>query len=342
MLYNTFDREHNYKHSNIVFFSAFISYIFLIPFFYIIAGYIISIVYVFCMIISFASYVLNRKGKISSSLFIFVLAMNFSTLISTFAFGSTSGFFYYFFNMSVLISFSSWKNKNKLIAIIIELLLFISLYYFTFDYIPYYNISNGLLITIHFINVVFNLIGVSNSAFYYVKIAKKYQLALTKVAETDYLTEIWNRSVFDKTYNQIIKSNINVCLMLVDIDDFKQINDNFGHSYGDQVLKLISQVIIKNTNDKAIISRYGGEEFSVIMYTDDGKTAYDVAEKIRIEIQELNYKINENEIVTTVSIGVLFKKQNNDYCAFDLLNETDKLLYEAKKTGKNRVVYKEI
>lgn len=341
MKYKIFEQEHNYKHSNIVFLSSCIAYFILIPFFYIVGGIRISLIYLGCMFFSFVALSLNKKSKYSISMLVFIITMNLSTIFSVYMIGSQSGFFYYFFNLSVLIIFSTWSGRGKLIALTLQTIIFIMLYYRTYNLVPYYNINVNILIFIHILNVMFNIVGVSNSAHYYIKVVKKYQAEITQIASTDYLTNLSNRVVFDEEMIKTERDNSSSCIVLIDIDNFKLINDNYGHICGDYVLKEVSKILLSLTNKNDILSRFGGEEFAIIMKSDSLEMARIKVNEIRKKIESLLLEYRENKISITVSIGAVYRKTNEQYCSFEILNIVDELLYKAKNTGKNKVVFKE-
>ncbi len=121
-----------------------------------------------------------------------------------------------------------------------------------------------------------------------------------------------------------------------DIDHFKKINDTYGHPGGDYVLKemgLLIQSKLVRSND--YFSRYGGEEFVLILQATPIKTAHDVAERIRQTIEMHPFVFQEQRIKVTISIGVAEKKENDSWD--NLYNRADKALYVSKQTGRNRV-----
>ena len=160
---------------------------------------------------------------------------------------------------------------------------------------------------------------------------------LEKAAKTDMLTNVYNHRTFQE-YMDIIISNADnkkkVYLAIIDIDDFKQVNDTHGHAVGDAVLARIAKRIQLNLTSKDIVARYGGEEF-VIIFTDTAlEETYSLLDNIRIGIK--NEKYREIKKPVTVSIGVteyIFGESKQKF--FD---RADKALYEAKRTGKNKVV----
>ena len=130
---------------------------------------------------------------------------------------------------------------------------------------------------------------------------------------------------------------------MTDIDFFKSVNDTYGHAVGDLVLKTIAKVIRGQLREYDIAGRYGGEEFSILLPFTKIEEAKMVAERLRktietrvIDISKVNPDSEKKEISVTLSLGIYeMKSDDNDE---DLLKKADKALYEAKNTGRNKVV----
>lgn len=157
----------------------------------------------------------------------------------------------------------------------------------------------------------------------------------------DSLTGIFNRGKVIENIN-LLKQNLDFnkekyYIAMIDIDNFKKVNDIYGHIAGDKVLKEVSNVIRKSISNEDILGRYGGEEFIAII-KDEINNYKDIIERIRRNIEELNINVNNKLIKVTSSIGV--KNFNlNKMTLEENISLADKSLYEAKNSGKNRVVY---
>ena len=152
----------------------------------------------------------------------------------------------------------------------------------------------------------------------------------------DGLTELYNRHQFDinlsQEFNRSQRYNTPFTLAMIDIDYFKNINDNYGHQFGDFVLKEISQIIKNSFRKTDIVFRYGGEEITIIMPETTSKNALLPLEKLRDKISKHNFN-NKN---VTVSIGVA--DFNNDIkTPNEILKKADEMLYLAKENGRNQV-----
>jgi diguanylate cyclase len=170
---------------------------------------------------------------------------------------------------------------------------------------------------------------------------KKLQSA-QKEAETDPLTGLLNRKGFKnamrRALNEAAESHDSICLLMLDIDHFKGVNDTYGHAFGDAVLKAVASTLQKSVKGQDTVSRFGGEEFAIILPNTPRKGAQQVAENIRQTIERGKIqRSGNNEAVgnITISIGVAeFRQQES---IEDLINRADTALYAAKNSGRNRV-----
>jgi len=172
------------------------------------------------------------------------------------------------------------------------------------------------------------------------KIKEKSNL-LEYQASHDKLTGLFNRNKFDEIYSKELKRakryNNNLSMILFDIDNFKSVNDNFGHQIGDEVLKEISKVLLNNIRETDICVRWGGEEFLILLPQTDLFGAQAVAEKLRTNIKE--EPLTQKQLIITASFGVSQMNELDDENLF--VSRCDKLLYKAKNSGKDIVVAQE-
>ncbi len=167
------------------------------------------------------------------------------------------------------------------------------------------------------------------------------QKRLREQANRDPLTNMYNRRYFSDMAQKIIalakRDKEPLSLLMIDIDNFKKINDTYGHSAGDEVIKLLANKLIGLSRESDISARFGGEEFAVILPETDIEHALIFAEKIRIDIEQNRFVYEAGEICFTISIGVDEFNPATDRVIDSSLNRADEALYEAKKSGKNRV-----
>jgi diguanylate cyclase (GGDEF)-like protein len=167
---------------------------------------------------------------------------------------------------------------------------------------------------------------------------KRYERELVYQATVDDLTGLYNRRHFmQRVQNQPIPDGVGVALLLFDIDDFKLINDTYGHLAGDQALVDFSNKILQVFRNKGIAGRVGGEEFAVCFFAEDKRAALKEAENFRVTMSGYNIIVNEQDSIRlTASIGVSFT-ESREVAFEDLYREADEALYRSKSMGKNRV-----
>ena len=167
---------------------------------------------------------------------------------------------------------------------------------------------------------------------------------LYEMSMKDLLTELWNRRYFIDNaiveFERSIRHKRNMSFVICDIDNFKKINDSYGHCAGDNVLKRIAETMQDSVRPSDCVGRWGGEEFVVLFPETDKLTAAEVADRMRHELSELRISCESGDIQVTLSFGVSDLK-DLDYSGNDfdsIYTIADKRLYAAKKAGKNRVI----
>jgi diguanylate cyclase (GGDEF)-like protein len=124
--------------------------------------------------------------------------------------------------------------------------------------------------------------------------------------------------------------------MMFDIDFFKKINDTYGHLAGDRIIYGISRIIDSKIRTEDVAARFGGEEFVVLLVNCNAEYAYEIAERMRAEIQDYEFIFEEKKIKATVSIGVCTTNTKEFYSSTQLLNNADCALYHSKENGRNK------
>jgi diguanylate cyclase (GGDEF)-like protein len=160
------------------------------------------------------------------------------------------------------------------------------------------------------------------------------------LALTDSLTGLHNRrNLFEVgrvEFARAHRMNRAFCCMMLDLDHFKQINDNYGHPIGDQVIKEFARRCKTSVREVDLVGRYGGEELVIFLPETDRKIAIQVAERLRTSIAAAPIRIADQEICMTVSIGVAAKDENTLQLE-TLIARADQAMYIAKHKGRNRV-----
>jgi len=165
---------------------------------------------------------------------------------------------------------------------------------------------------------------------------------LHKMASIDSLTMAFNRKYFREYSNTYITDAQNfgqvISVIMMDIDNFKDINDNFGHHAGDVVLQTITDICKRNLRPSEIFGRYGGEEFVAFLPDTTAEMAYKAADRLRILITENRTLVECHVITTTASFGVVSTDELEDTNIDALLRLADQALYKAKDAGRNCVM----
>jgi len=167
---------------------------------------------------------------------------------------------------------------------------------------------------------------------------------LQMLASKDPLTGLYNRQflneLLEKEWNSARRNGDPLSVIMADLDNFKGVNDTYGHQAGDMALKKVSEVLTANMRKSDYLARYGGEEFMLVLPRSELKAACNAAERFRRAVSELPIFLNNNEKLSlTISCGVSTDHpERNDQNIDTLIHKADKALYEAKRLGKNRVI----
>jgi len=171
----------------------------------------------------------------------------------------------------------------------------------------------------------------------------KYIENTEEQANHDFLTHLYNRRHFNKLSQELInlakRENKQSHIIMLDIDKFKIINDTYGHAIGDEVIKLLAVLLKGNTRSSDIVSRFGGDEFAILLPFTDKQGTLIISENIREIIESHKLNIDKETIIEfTISLGVA-NIDIKDTNLSDALNRADMALYKAKTTGRNKVAF---
>lgn len=165
-----------------------------------------------------------------------------------------------------------------------------------------------------------------------------------KLSVTDSLTGLFNRRYFEEILSNemdIAKRHADTnSLLVIDIDNFKYVNDNYGHMHGDTVIKMIASIMKGRLRETDVLCRIGGEEFVAICRRSDKKNVIELAEDIRATVENQITYVGKDEIKVTISIGIATVTTDNiDTHAENIFNFADIALYKSKEKGRNRVTH---
>lgn len=169
---------------------------------------------------------------------------------------------------------------------------------------------------------------------------------LKYLATRDSLTGVLNR----RSLMQSLESSLlhareigePICCLMIDVDHFKSVNDNYGHLEGDNVIKLLANTLLKQSRPNDLVGRYGGEEFILVLPGSDRDSGMAIAERVRSAIETNHLSKRDSYIPVTASIGVACLHSSEDQLSIDsaeFIDRADVALYRAKQTGRNRVIY---
>lgn len=183
---------------------------------------------------------------------------------------------------------------------------------------------------VEFLSILTNLGGLA------MENAKLYTMAIT-----DGLTRLYIQRYFilraDEEIKRSKRYSHQICMIMIDVDNFKKINDTYGHLEGNKILKGIAAILIHGTRETDVTARYGGEEFAILMPMTDKQSGYIVADRILKMVEKTTFTIRNTPLKVTVSIGVSSYPLDGE-TSTDILDCADKMLYKAKASGKNAIV----
>lgn len=159
---------------------------------------------------------------------------------------------------------------------------------------------------------------------------------LEKLASTDPLTGLYNRRSMDIFLSQAVESNVGFALIMCDIDDFKKVNDTYGHDFGDVVLKGVAKITTEQVREKGYVCRWGGEEILILLNNASKESSFHIAENIRRNVANNVFDMNEQWVRCSITIGVAIHEELE--AVEETITRADYNLYRGKRNGKNAVV----
>ena len=290
-------------------------------------------------------YLLIRKELIKEFILTAFFEIMIHSLLATLCLGCDSDFQLYFIGSVAIVLFSQYfnvhigaKSINGIALSFICAILFIAILFIDRMYEPYYYLPENVT----FAFVVFNSVLAFGFLILFfgmlTKIATANELELAKQATHDNLTGLMNRHYLTRYMNELQKSGSleNYWLAILDIDDFKEVNDTYGHLCGDYVLKSVADMIQKRSGDR-IVCRWGGEEFMIVGVSTNSNEI-DLLEDIRRNIADEPFVYEGTKLNLTVTIGAARYQSGQPQPLDTWVQLADSRLYEGKQTGKNKVV----
>lgn len=297
-------------------------------------------------------YYFAAKGDLKIMGTLAYLEIVLHSIFATLAMGWDYGFALYLICVVPLAFYIPYKHmRTSMILSVITVLLFTGLKYFTssqgFEPRRTPDLSVTFVNTIYILNSFISFIMLLVLSLIYNVSSKRAERHLKKkneqlreLAYTDPLTKLQNRrSMFisiKESFEQCEKNSKAFSILLSDIDDFKVINDTYGHNCGDMVLKEISRIFKENVPENASVCRWGGEEILVLLPDCELEDGAEIGEGLRKRIEAVAFKGKNNDFYVTMTFGV---SENKGQLTVDkMISNADRNLYSGKRSGKNCVV----
>lgn len=282
--------------------------------------------------------------------YVFIFSLS---VVLTLLFGWQSGGALFVITLMSFNYFLSINNKARVIIIAaIEVLFYIPFFYLSFEYLPngLYSPSNAFLTCLFLLICFSNFSGLILCVFLYscivsnsIKKLESENEDLANRAKYDYLTGLLNRRTIEEliALENLQKRGVNsFALIIGDVDHFKQINDNYTHDCGDLVLKQIAKNLLKTFRVSDKVCRWGGEEFMVFCENVTFEHAHILLERTRKNILSQKIVYEDELVQVSITFGAVFCDDLSKYNKAELIKQADLLLYEGKKQGRNRVIFK--
>ena len=316
---------------------------------------IMVLIYAFSLITYSASFLKSIRSDYGLLLKIFYAEIIFRTFAATICLGWDAGFPLFIFALlpftyyiSYLATLKDSSKINTRLYSAVSILAFWSVRLYSYFKEPLYTAhGNQMLSVFYFFNtsitmilILFCLSVFSTKIMHSENSLKAHNSRLSSLAITDSLTGFYNRRfMVDHLKHSILRAKqtgYRFSLLLCDIDDFKLINDTYGHNCGDKVIQQMSEVMQRNVRESDSICRWGGEEILLLLPGCSDADAARLAEKIRFEINQEPVLYQGNQVSFSMTFGVQSYEPCTDY--LELIRKVDIKLYQGKNRGKNCVV----
>ena len=300
---------------------------------------IISVgVYLYC-IFGIGLKTLDRKDDSLIGWLVYVELLGHG-VIATLYLGLESGFQYYIYSL-VLIPFfiSTYSLRVRILRVVVVIVVVVLLEIWGHNSTPVITLKHEYLAYLHYMNLILFLLLSAVISYFYTISGNMYRDMLFKKSNSDHLTGLYNRRYVSELFKTGLfrrKDDHNTfALLLIDADHFKSVNDAYGHRGGDEVLVKLAQLLKENVRRSAIVSRWGGEEFLIVLEEIEEKELTEVAERLRSVVENTPMR-EENELYVTVTLGgAVFL---GDEAFEEVFARADKALYQGKQNGRNQVV----
>lgn len=258
-------------------------------------------------------------------------------IVTTTMTGFSTGFHFFLISFCVVSFFTTYFSKRKNIKLSfiwvgLSILIYLTLYFVTKFVPPYYQVEQWLEMTLYITHSVLAFLFIAGFMTIFVRYTLSLEKKIMNESRTDELTQIGNRYSLYDYFDTEDKSN--KVLALFDIDDFKNINDKFGHVTGDYILKRVAEIATETIKD-AFVCRYGGEEFVVVL---NAENAFDNLELLRKNIEKEKFAF-ENEKIGKITVTIGGAEFLEGMKLEKWVELADSKMYFGKNAGKNQTVF---
>jgi diguanylate cyclase (GGDEF)-like protein len=263
-------------------------------------------------------------------------------IIASIYVGTYSGFHYYIILLSAVpfLTFSDSKTV-KILKVTLIISVFVFLEIGLENYTPIFVIEESYLTDLRFFNVSAFVSCTIIISLIYAQLTFEIRQQLEYASTTDQLTGLYNRRLFihlaEIELSTIQRRSSYLSLILLDVDNFKKINDQYGHKCGDEALTHVADILRQTVRPNDILSRWGGEEFIVLLPNTDIESAALVAERLRLGIATQTFECEGKNYNLTVTLGLTANNDRGETLD-DLIEQADHALYLGKAYGKNQYV----
>ena len=284
---------------------------------------------------------LLRHNKVALAMFMMIAEVAAHAILAVITVGWESGFHYYLLIVIPVFlanQLNKWPFKIGFATLIGGAYVALDWYWRKAD--PVYQMDLGTLAYLHRFNLVTTIAILSGLTVLYVHLITQAEERLHELATTDSLTGLMNRRsmLAALEHEQAVRQRQphDTCVLLVDIDHFKKLNDTFGHNMGDWALKAVADALESGVREMDFVARWGGEEFLIVLPFASKAAALPVAERLRQAIADLRFPSSGHALRVSATLGLAALRADEQ--VDQAIQRADAALYKGKDAGRNQVV----
>ncbi|TVR30901.1 MAG: GGDEF domain-containing protein [Spirochaetaceae bacterium] len=293
-----------------------------------------------CVVFILAA-ILNQRGRYRLAFHLAALEVLLHSSLCAFLIGWETGFHYFIpgiIPFAAILPQTSRLRKTLLISLLIA---GYGVVYFASDAVAsFYQLAPQMVTALNYMNLVLTFGAFSFLVNYLARASTRAEERVTEASRTDYLTGVLNRrgmsESLDAARSIARRSGQPLTVIIGDLDDFKMINDNYGHNCGDHVLVAVTERLQSSIREEDLVARWGGEEFLILLPATNTAGAQKVGWKLLASIREQPFICGLHSLRMTITLGLA--SGTGHETAEDLIGRADRALYYGKQSGKNRLI----